>query len=327
MKLSDLVAYRSHLLSFDVEDIQYTARRKLADITYAVKNSMIQPRAFAQTLVEDQESVVVAFEHYRSTVTLLVQELTSMIEVVEKEYYAESTRLYNEEIARYMKLDDATNLAVNQHILNRRMPMTTKIQQMISNRIKSYVDWKYPGVIIRPGRELFVKDMVGLDPLYLVDYSRELLEPATGDFPEEYQRRLRLYEQDPLSTPVLKTLPSNQFGLCLAFNFFEFTPIEVIEQYLKSIFDKLRPGGTLAMTFNDCDRAHCVALVEKTFCFYTPGQRVTAIAKSIGYRQIFSWTDSGNLTWLELRKPGELESKRGGQTLAKIIHKPLAESK
>jgi hypothetical protein len=109
--------------------------------------------------------------------------------------------------------------------------------------------------------------------------------------------------------------------LCLAFNFFEFTSIEVLEQYLKNIFNKLRPGGILAMTFNDCDRAHCVALVEKNFCFYTPGQRVKATAKSIGYRQIFSWTDMGNLTWLELRKPGELESIRGGQTLAKIVNK------
>jgi SAM-dependent methyltransferase len=201
------------------------------------------------------------------------------------------------------------------------MPITTDVHQMISNRIKSYADWKYPGLIIRPGVETFISDLVALDPLYIVDHSKELLQPALSIFPEEYQRRLRIYEQDPRSSTVLTTLPDNQFGLCLAFNFFEFAPLEVLEQYLKSIFNKLRPGGVLAMTFNDCDRAHCVALVEKNFCFYTPGKRVTAIAKSIGYRQIFSWTDTANLTWLELRKPGELESIRGGQTLAKIVHK------
>jgi hypothetical protein len=116
-------------------------------------------------------------------------------------------------------------------------------------------------------------------------------------------------------------LPDNQFGICVAFDFFNFKPFEIVKQYLIEIHEKLRPGGTLAMTFNDCDRAHCVALVEKNFCFYTPGTRVKATAKSIGYRQIFSWTDTGNLTWLELRKPGELESIRGGQTLAKIVNK------
>jgi SAM-dependent methyltransferase len=321
MKLSELVAYRNHLSGFDVDNIQYTARRKLEEIVYNVKNSVIQPRAFTQTLDEDQSRVVDSFGHFSSTLAELISELDGMIDTAEKTQYAESTRLYNEEIARYGRLDEPTNKKVNQHILDRRMPMTPDVQQMISNRIKSYADWKYPGLIIRPGVETFVSDLVALDPLYVVDYSTELLQPALSGFPEEYQRRLRTYEQDPRSPNVLTTMPDNQFGLCLAFNFFEFTPLEVVEQYLKSIFNKLRPGGVLAMTFNDCDRAHCVALVEKNFCFYTPGRRVTAIAKAIGYRQMFSWTDTNNLTWLELRKPGELSSNRGGQTLAKIVQK------
>jgi SAM-dependent methyltransferase len=282
---------------------------------------VIQPRAFTQTLQEDQKRVVDAFGHFSSTLVELISELDSMIEAAEKTQYAESTRLYNEEMARYGRLDEATNKKVNQQILDRRMPMTVDVQQMISNRIKSYADWKYPGLIIRPGVETFISDLVALDPLYIVDYSEELLQPALSTFPEEYQRRLRIYKQDPSSTDVLTTMPDNQFGMCLAFNFFEFTPLEVVEQYLKSIFNKLRPGGVLAMTFNDCDRAHCVTLVEKNFCFYTPGNRVKTIAKSIGYRQLFSWTDTNNLTWLELRKPGNLSSNRGGQALAKIINK------
>ena len=321
MKLSELVAYRNHLSGFDVNTIQYTARHKLEEIVYNVQNSVIQPRAFTQTLQEDQTRVITAFDHFSSTLVELISELDSMIETAEKTQYAESTRLYNEAVARYGRLDEPTNKKVNQQILDRRMPMTADVQQMISNRIKSYVDWKYPGLIIRPGVETFISDLVALDPLYLVDYSTELLQPALSTFPEEYQRRLRVYEQDPCSSNVLDALPDNQFGMCLAFNFFEFTPLEVVEQYLRNIFNKLRPGGILAMTFNDCDRAHCVALVEKNFCFYTPGNRVKAIAKSIGYRQMFSWTDMGNLTWLELRKPGELESIRGGQTLAKIVNK------
>jgi SAM-dependent methyltransferase len=321
MKLSELVAYRNHLSGFDVNTIQYTARHKLEEIVYNVQNSVIQPRAFTQTLQEDQTRVITAFDYFSSTLVELISELDSMIETAEKTQYAESTRLYNEAVARYGRLDEPTNKKVNQQILDRRMPMTADVQQMISNRIKSYVDWKYPGLIIRPGVETFISDLVALDPLYLVDYSTELLQPALSTFPEEYQRRLRVYEQDPCSTNVLDTLPDNQFGMCLAFNFFEFTTLEVVEQYLRNIFNKLRPGGILAMTFNDCDRAHCVALVEKNFCFYTPGNRVKAIAKSIGYRQMFSWTDMGNLTWLELRKPGELESIRGGQTLAKIVNK------
>ena len=68
-------------------------------------------------------------------------------------------------------------------------------------------------------------------------------------------------------------------------------------------------------------------VVEKTYGFYTPGKRVKATAKRIGYQQQFTWNDKQNLTWLELRKPGALDSLKGGQTLAKILPKTLAKSK
>ena len=327
MKLSDLIAYRNQLLTQDINDIEYNAVRKLAEILYTVKTSVIQPRSFTQTLGEDNDGIITGFRDFKATFSEIVQELNAMIDVAEKSYYTESSKLYNEESARYGKLDSKTNADVNQQILNRRLVMVPETQQMLSNRIKNYVDWKYPALIIRPGLEQFINDMVGFDPLYIVDWGQELLDPAALSFGDEYRRRLRLYEQPPTSTDILGNIPKNQLNLCLAFNFFEYTPIEVLEQYLKEIFVKLRPGGVLAMTFNDCDRAHCVALVEKKFCFYTPGGRVRATAKSIGYKQVFSWNDTGNLTWLELRKPGQVESLKGGQTLAKIIPKSLAKSK
>jgi SAM-dependent methyltransferase len=327
MKLSELIAYRNQLLALDIDNIEYTAARKLADILHVVKTSVIQPRAFTQTLGEDNTNIINGFKDFNSTFSELVQELNAMIEVVEKSYYIESSRLYQEESPRYNIKDPQANDDVNQQILNRRLVMTSGTQQMLAERIKSYVDWKYSALIIRPGLEKFVDDMVGFDPLYMVDYSKDLLAPAQSSFTTEYKRRLRLLVDPPLSVDVLASVPKNQLGLCLAFNFFEFTPIEVIEQYLKEIFSKLRPGGTLAMTFNDCDRAHCVALAEQHYRSYTPGARISLIAKTIGYKQIFSWNDGGDFNWLELRKSGELSSLKGGQTLAKIIPKSLAKSK
>ena len=327
MKLSQLIAYRNQLLEYDVADVQYHARHKLADVVHTVKNSVIQPRSFTQSIEEDLDNLVDVFGQFGSTLDGLIKELDSIIESVEKTYYKDSTTQYNEESARYGQLDDNTNAQVNQQIIDRSLAITPETQQMLSNRIKSFVDWKYAGLIIRPGKETFIDDLVALDPLYLVDYSHSLLATARSKFNNEYQNRLRVYEESPVTTDVLATIPDNQLGLCLAFNFFEFTPIEVVENYLEIIFKKLRPGGTLAMTFNDCDRAHCVALVEKNFCFYTPGQRVKATAKRLKYQQQFMWTDNLNLTWLELRKPGTLSSLKGGQTLAKILSKPLAKSK
>ena len=81
------------------------------------------------------------------------------------------------------------------------------------------------------------------------------------------------------------------------------------------------------MTFNDCDRAKAVMLVEHHYCCYTPGYLVRELAQSLGYEIAFAWNDQGPTTWLELRRPGERPSLRGGQALAKILPKPIAESK
>tara|TARA_B110000503_G_scaffold14547_1_gene19910 strand:- start:1592 stop:2575 length:984 start_codon:yes stop_codon:yes gene_type:complete len=327
MKLSELIAHRNQLLEYNVDDVAYQARHKLSAVVHTVKNSVIQPRTYTQTIEEDLDNVVDVFDQFGGTLSGLIQELNLMIEVAEKKYYADSSKDYNEWAARYGTLSDETNNEINQTILDRQIVMSPETQQMLADRIKSYVDWKYAGLVIRPGKETFIDDLVGLDPLYVVDYNKVLTEPSTSKFSVEYQDRLRFYTEPPTSTDVLSTMPNNQLGLCVAFNFFETTTIEVLEHYLENIFKKLRPGGVLAMTFNDCDRAHCVALVEKNYGFYTPGTRVKATAKRIGYQQQFTWNDKLDLTWLELRKPGSLDSLKGGQTLAKILPKTLAKSK
>ena len=213
-------------------------------------------------------------------------------------------------------------------MLFRSMNITDETRTFLNARVKMYNSWKYPGMIIRPGLENFINDMVMFDPLYLVDQSYDLLQPAIEQFPIEYQKRLRPYLVNELQgRPFLRQIPDNQFGICLVYNFFNFRPLESIKIYLNEIYQKLRPGGALLMTFNDCDRDKAVMLVENHFASYTPGSLIKELAISIGYKIEFVWDDAGPSTWIEFKKPGELTSIRGGQTLAKIIHKSVAKSK
>jgi hypothetical protein len=179
-------------------------------------------------------------------------------------------------------------------------------------------------MIIRPGLETFVSDMVSFDPLYLVDQDQELLFPSILQFPEQYQRRLRPYvvnERDE-SLPILAQLPDNQFGMCLAYNFFNFKPLTVMEKWLGELYTKLRPGGRLMMTFNDCDNEKAVKLAENYYACYTPSRMVRDIALKHGYEIYFVWNDNLPSTWMELQKPGSLSSLRGGQALARAIPYP-----
>jgi hypothetical protein len=76
------------------------------------------------------------------------------------------------------------------------------------------------------------------------------------------------------------------------------------------------------MSFNDCDRVPGVVLVEQNLACYTPKSSVVKIAQNIGYESLYSWHNDLANTYIEVRKPGQLLSRRGGQSLAKICKIP-----
>jgi hypothetical protein len=318
MKLSDLVAYKIQLDDLSARSAQREVELGLGKITHLIGTQAIQLSNFKQQLDTQYNAINQHIDQFEIQLNELKQSIKTQIEIEEKYWFQESYRLYDQE----MRNDSAD------HILNRRPILANEVENLLRVRIQNYVDWQHPGMIIQPGLENFVEDMVGFDPLYLVAQQHDLLVPAFNRFPEEYQRRLRLYAvKEELDHEILEKVPNGQIGLCLVYNFFEFKPFEIVRKYLAEIYQKLKPGGTLIMTFNDCDRDKAVKLAEQHYACYTPGALVQQFAATLGYNQIFSWNNNGPTTWLELRKPGTLTSLRGGQTLAKIVHKSVAESK
>lgn len=312
MKLSELVAYKTALDEVKISPIQLQADLDLGKITHLVDKQPVDNKQHADSLKNIASLVHDNFESYACEVEKIRQEVIKQIEHQEKFWFQESYRLYEEEMR-------------NEHhdyILNRRPQVTP--QTMLRSRLRMYADWRYPGMIIRPGLETFVGEMVSNDPLYIIDTSPHLLGkvPLINNFTPEYQARLRsIVIKEELDYEILDKVPNNQFGLCLAFNFFDFRPLEYIRKYLTEIYNKLRPGGVLIMTFNDCDRMPGVVLVESHYACYTPGRLINGLVESIGFDRVHTWHDNGPSTFLEIRKPGELTSLRGGQTLAKIIRK------
>jgi SAM-dependent methyltransferase len=312
MKLSDLVNYRSELDALSADPIGQIADKEIEKITYLTKIQNIQIAEFAQQLQQRRTDIQQAFDLFENDLTALKLELNQLIATTEKPWFAESYRLYEQEMVN----------ETDEYILNRRPTILPETEQFYRTRIIRYNSWKHPAMIIRPGRETYINELLASDPLYLVDESHDLLVPSMSLFNEQYQNRLRPYTiNERQDQEILGKLPNGQFGLVFAYNFFNFRPFEVLKKYLSEIYQKLRPGGVLAMTFNDCDRDKGVMLVEQHFCCYTPGYLVKELAQSIGYEIVFSWTDQGPTTWMELRRPGEFESLRGGQALAKVVPK------
>lgn len=312
MKLSELVNYRNLLDAMSARPIARTSDQEIEKITHLVSTQQIQLAEFGSHLEQRRQDIAQTFEAFEQELQALKLEIKNLIDATEPPWFVESYRLYEQEMIH----------ETADYILNRRPEISDDTERFYRTRIVRYNNWQHPAMIIRPGQEIYIHDLLASDPLYLVDESHDLLVPAMSQFNEQYQNRLRPYTVNERNgQEILGKLPNEQFGLVFAYNFFNFRPFEVIKQYLTEIYQKLRPGGFLVMTFNDCDRDKAVMLVEQHFCCYTPGYLLRELAQSLGYEIVFSWTDQGPATWLELRKPGEFLSLRGGQALSKIVPK------
>ena len=312
MKLSQIIAYKNQLENLTPLETSPIAYEKLGPILHTIKSHDIQFANLTDKLDQDYKKTINSLEDFEQTIETLRFEVEQMIEQLEPAYYKESFRLYNYE----MKNDSV------EYILNRRFDLKPDVRDFIDARIKVHGDWHHAGMIIRPGHEDWIEQLVACDPLYLVDESEDLLEPAVLRFNDQYQRRLRTYiVKETVDAGMLDQLPNGQFSICLVYNFFNFKPLEIVTAYLGEIWNKLKPGGTLAMTFNDCDQAAGTDLAERKFMCYTPRRAILNAANQLGFKVRATFKIDASCTWLELEKPGQLTSIRGGQSLAKILYK------
>lgn len=314
MLLSSLLQYKRMLLEYNTKPASDHAYNDLYNLVHVVKSSPLQFASKTDELMNRFAQVNQSFVDFNTTMESLLTEIDSAIAAMEPSYFQESYRLYEKD----MLPNEST-----EYILGRRLhQVTPEIYDFISSRVALYNNFQYPGVILRPSKETFVEKLTGCDPLYLMDQSYDLLDPAVELFNEVYQRRLRKVIMQEQSDQIMgSNIPDNQIGYFFVYNFFNFRPFEMIEKWLREIFVKLRPGGVVGLTFNNCDLPNGVMLAERHYMCYTPGKMVEALAQSIGYEIRFRYDTHVPNTWLELRKPGNISTLRGGQSLARIIEK------
>jgi SAM-dependent methyltransferase len=318
MKLSTLINYRNEFKKLNLIPMTKTVEDELKKVLYLANSQTVSIGNFSTQLQTQEQQIYQSIDSFKITMNTLLQELDQLISEVEKPYFVDSYKLYETHMNNETVAD----------IKNRSPQIPESTMNFYRNRIGRYVGWQHPAMILRPGNETYINDMVSSDPLYLVDLSHELLKPAIAQYNELYQQRLRNYVVDERNqNQILYQLPDSQFGVILCYNYFNFRPFEIIRKWLTELLQKLKPGGVLLMTFNNCNRDKAVMLAENKYCCYTPGNLVTQLVQTLGFEIIFQWHDEGPSTWLELKKPGTLETLRGGQTLAKIMPKPIAESK
>ena len=310
MTLSQLVQFKNQIDGLRVDPVGSEFVRHLEDILHHVSSNEIRAESDIHNVEHDLAAVKQSVDAFRHSFANVSKSLQHMVESRDPGMYEHSMRVYQEEFSQ-----DTV-----EHILNRGLPIDQTSENILLARVKSYADWRLPGMIIRPAKSDYIDSMVALDPLYLVDHDIGLLEPAKERYLPEYQRRLRLYTiNDYVKRPIFKNFPENQFGLIFAYNYFNYKPLSVINDYLAEMYRLLRPGGQLIFTYNNCDLWHCVSFAEKNFMCYTPGVKIWNLARDHGYTVTFEHNGVLDAKWIELKKPGEITSIKGGQSLAKIV--------
>lgn len=312
MKISELAHYRELLESLRPASIRRTIYTEMDNVIETVERNPSQLPSYLQQLQTARNQALQATHDFDQGLDRMLEDLLERIKALEPQYLAQSYQWYE----RAMERDTVD------YVLNRRFSIADDRRDYIKSRVMAHSDYHYAGMIIRPGLEDWIEHMVACDPLYVIDTNHDMFVPTKEKFNELYQSRLRYYAiREGSDQSMMDQLPNNQFGFCLAYNFFHYKPFEIMRAYLREIYDKLRPGGVLAMTYNDCDRKGAVELAERSFTCYTPGRMILAICESVGFVIEQNYRLDAAVNWVELRKPGHLVSLRGGQTLAKIIAK------
>lgn len=307
--LSQLVNYYNTLCEIPINEIMLRADK---DFTTVAADAGRTDKTWAALQHLSQHRVLLD-QHMQQIATDLEdlkREVKQEIDLIGRGYFLDSYERY-----------DAMRTDTVDYILNRQIPADVETENILIARIQSLSDWRFPGMIFRPGRRNYIRHMVALDPLYVIDTDYDLLRPALEHFSEPYRSRLRPVVIDEDRDTIIQHVPQGQIGTIFALDFFEYRPLEMIRRYFTEFDYLLRPGGSVLISYNNCDLAHGVRQCEtKTRCF-TPGGMIRDLLESINFEIVSSQDRMSSFSWIEFRKPGQLRSLRGGQSLAKIIDK------
>jgi SAM-dependent methyltransferase len=324
MHLSDLILLSNRLEHLTLDDLRQESLARFNRIMHEtdVAQAGVDPN-FRTNLDELNLITQTSFQNLDKELERYRQEVHQLID-------QEGVKWFQTSSARYEQRLETRNAqqpeAIEAHH-NKPIVLDEETAKVLKTRVSYYADWRYPAMVIHPMQESFIHDMVSNDPLYLVAESHYLLQPALDNWQDNdvFRNRLRVHIiEESFDQPILDKLPDGQIGFCLVYNYLNYRPYEIIKKYLEELYEKLKPGGVVALTFNDCDRHEAMQLVEQGITYYTPGSLLKGWAKYVGFEEIFEHRDNSASVWIELKKPGTLSTLRGGQALAKILPKPVA---
>ena len=326
MTLTQLVDLKKRLEYFTTESLESDTKNLSMEI-----NSWSNLTSNAQIL-ESLNSYIKTFDSIDAIRLSLNTMQTDLLELVRQEIGNLSGKFLTlgYEINGQKALDLTPNADVDRQY--RKLEVSGEFAEELGSRIRRYTNWKYPCVEIGPGDGFWTDNLVGSDPLYLVDIHKEYLDTTVYKYNDIFKRRIRPYLIGPESGKSnlnLDFLPDNQIGFIFSWAVFDFIPYEQTKIYLTSCIKSLRPGGVMLFSFNDCDIVKCAADAEDGARSWMTRALLSKIfnelnVECLGFYSRYDPIKGSDFyqNWVEIKKPGILKSMKTSQPLYTINVRP-----
>jgi SAM-dependent methyltransferase len=307
MSLYNLVDLRQHLVGTVSTQAAVQEMQKLQENILAIRRAV--------PLTEQHDSFIEDLAQHCAKAIALIEEANDIFKVHLDSINQEINQVTHELFSNNYTLEERYSEDANYIREHWKIRIDPDIADIVQQRVTLYTDWKYPALEIGCRDGEWTRLMVAADPLYIMDRNREFLESAANQFPVEYQRRMRPYH---LANHNLTMLPQNQFGFVFSWGYFNYVSLDTMKSYLTQIFNILRPGGVFMFSYNDGDSPGGAGMAEQMARAYTPKSVLLALVEGLGF-EVISVADHGPaISWLEIKRPGELRTVKAHQVLGEI---------
>ena len=304
MKLSELVELRERL-----KQAYY-----LAPIHESIDNLRLNLGLVNQTAggnySKDIDEVIQKYRDLRASVAEPAEKVQNIIDAINQAINTKASPFFLDNYEMELHYEVPENIR-----RIRVMYIPDNVRTEIESRIALRTSWRYPTLEIGCRDGEWTKMLVAGDPLYLTDVHQEFLDSAINDYAPEYQRRTRPYL---IKNDDYSMLPQKQFGFVFSWNHFNYKSIDSIKKSLKQVYNLLRPGGVFMFSYNNGDLPAGAAYAESYFMSYVPKSMLIPVCQQAGFEIVHTKDYEPAVSWVELQKPGELETVKGHQALGII---------
>ena len=316
MKLRNLVKYKQLVDSIDDIKIRRSINIKISTLLADLNTHEYDSANLKEEIEGCHLAVLKNLEELSDHLNSFKKQLNKTVETLEQPFYEKSKEIYKQ------RLNDSIQAKIDRQVFNNVLH-NNEFKTLLTNRINLYVSSQYAGLQLAPGNGELTNHLVACNPLYLMDESEDMFRHIRNWRQPAYQNRLRYYNIDENQKDLLHELPANTLGLIVVVNWFNFRPIKIIKKYLQSMMKRLRPGGVIVFTYNNCDYPKAIDKVSELYYCYTTSKKVKDLCTQLGYNIIASY-DRGydeldmGISWLEIAKPGKRNTIKKSETMGLI---------